>query len=376
MYILTIGRAFPEKKTGMIGIFEYEQAKALSKAGNKVVYGFCDNRSVKVFRKVGKFRNTQDNIEIYGRFLPVGGLPEKLHGKFKTPEFKKLIQTIIDEQGKPDVIHIHFPLLTLTSEIFEYLKGLGCKIVITEHWTKVQIKEISPFKEKLLCELADNADAFICVSSLLKKSVCEITNTKNEVYVVPNMVSDEFSCSVKKNNSDKFDFVAVGRLVDVKRFNIDIDGFTKAFRGNKNVKLKIIGDGVLRSSLNTQIENLGMQNQIEMMGFKNRDEVARIVAESDCHVSASILETFGVPFIEGWVTGIPSIGVKGGPIDEHFNENNGLLYEADNSDALAEAMRQVYNSRDKYDRKAISEWAVSMFSSRCVADRLVEIFSE
>ena len=68
--------------------------------------------------------------------------------------------------------------------------------------------------------------------------------------------------------------------------------------------------------------------------------------------------------------------MKNGPIDEYFNESNGVLFDADNSDALAEAMKQVYNNRDKYDRKAISEWAVSMFSSRCVADRLVEIFSE
>lgn len=374
MYILTIGRAYPEKKTGMIGIFEYEQAKALSNTGNKVVYGFCDNRSLKVFRKVGKFRKTQDNVEIYGRFLPVGGLPEKLHGKFKTAEFKKLMELIISEQGKPDVIHIHFPLLTITSEIFDYLRTLGCRIAITEHWSKVQKKEVSAYKKQLLCKLADNAEAFICVSSLLKKSVCELTNTKKEIYVVPNMVSDDFSYAEKKNNSDVFNFVAIGRLVDVKRFNIDIDGFTKAFKGNKNVKLKIVGDGVLRSSLESQIKNLDMQDQIEMLGFKNRDEVAAITAECDCHVSASILETFGVPFIEGWVTGLPSIGVKNGPIDEYFNEGNGVLFDADNSDALAEAMKQVYNNRDKYDRKAISEWAVSMFSSRCVADRLVEIF--
>ncbi|MBO5320068.1 MAG: glycosyltransferase [Ruminococcus sp.] len=376
MYILTIGRAYPEKKTGMIGIFEYEQAKALSNTGNKVVYGFCDNRSLKVFRKFGKFRKTQDNVEIYGRFLPVGGLPEKLHGKFKTAEFKKLMELIISEQGKPDVIHIHFPLLTITSEIYDYLRTLGCRIVITEHWSKVLKKEISLYRKQLLCKLADNADEFICVSSLLKKSVCELTNTKKEIYVVPNMVSGDFTYAEKKNNSDIFSFIAVGRLVELKRFDIDIEGFTKAFKGNKNVKLKIVGDGVLRSSLESQIKNLGMQDQIELLGFKNHDEVAGIVADCDCHVSSSVLETFGVPFVEGWVTGLPSIGVKNGPIDEYFNESNGVLFDADNSDALAEAMKQVYNNRDKYDRKAISEWAVSMFSSRCVADRLVEIFSE
>lgn len=376
MYILTIGRAYPEKKTGMIGIFELEQARALSKVGNKVVYAFSDNRSVKVLRKLGKFRKTEDNIEIYGRFLPVGGLPEKLHGKIKTSEFRKLIQTIIDEQGKPDVIHIHFPLLTITSDIFSYLKTLGCKIVITEHWSKVQKKEISPLRKSLLKELADNAGAFICVSSLLKKSVCELTNTKNEIYVVPNMVSDDFSYSEKKHNQNTFEFAAVGRLIESKRFDVAIDGFTKAFKGSNEVKMKIIGDGVLMDSLKSRIEKLGMQNQITMTGFKSHDAVADILAGCDCYVSASILETFGVPFIEAWVTGIPGIGVKNGPLDEYFNESNGLLFEADNTDALAEAMRKIYDSRDKFDRKNISENAVSVFSANSVAVKLMEIFNK
>ncbi len=375
MYILSIGRAFPEKSTGMIGIFEYEQAVALKKAGNKVIYAFSDNRSVKVIRTVKPYRNSKDGIEIYGRRLPIKGLPEGLFSKIKSAEFKKLVKTIIDENGVPDVIHIHFPLLTITSEIFGFLKTLGCKIVVTEHWTKVQKKELSSRKKELLCELAEKVDAFICVSSLLKKSVLELTGTKRNILVIPNMVSDEFGyADSRETDSSSYKFISISRLVPVKRFNIAIEGFTKAFKGNKDIKLTIVGDGKLYSSLKKQINSLGMSDQIIMTGFKKREEVAELLAESDCYVSASILETFGVPFIEAWVTGLPCIGVKGGPIDELFNSENGYLFKSDDSDDLAEVMKKMYAEKERFNRKNISENAVSLFSSSSVAARLLEVF--
>lgn len=375
MYILSIGRAFPEKSTGMIGIFEYEQAIALKKAGNKVIYAFSDNRSVKVIRTIKPYRNSKDEIEIYGRRLPIKGLPEALFRKIKSAEFKKLMKTIIDENGVPDVIHIHFPLLTTTKDIFEYLKVLGCKVVVTEHWTQVQKKELSFRKKEFLCELVEKADDFICVSSLLKKSVLELTGTKRNILVIPNMVSDEFGYADARDVSRKgYKFISIGRLVAVKRFNIVIEGFTKAFKGNKDVSLILVGDGKLYNSLKKQINSLGMSEQITMTGFRKREEVAGLLAESDCYVSASILETFGVPFIEAWVTGLPCIGVENGPIDELFNNENGVLFKADDPDDFAKAMKKIYAEKDRFNRKAISEKAVSLFSSSSIAEKLLEVF--
>ena len=111
-----------------------------------------------------------------------------------------------------------------------------------------------------------------------------------------------------------------------------------------------------------------------MTGFKKREEVAELLAESDCYVSASILETFGVPFIEAWETGLPCIGVKGGPIDELFNSENGYLFKSDDSDDLAEVMKKMYAEKERFNRKNISENAVSLFSSSRVAARLMEVF--
>ncbi|MCC8135802.1 MAG: hypothetical protein LIO40_03895, partial [Ruminococcus sp.] len=66
MYILSVGRALPEQKTGMIGSVELDQAAALAAAGNKVIYTYSDNRSIKVVRSAKPVRTSRSGVEIYG----------------------------------------------------------------------------------------------------------------------------------------------------------------------------------------------------------------------------------------------------------------------------------------------------------------------
>lgn len=376
MYILTVGRSFPEKKTGMIGIFEFEQAVALAKAGNKVVYAFSDDRSVKVIHSLSKIRRTEQGVEVYGRQLPIGGLPHQVFDPIRTAEVKKLIREIIDEQGMPDVIHVHFPVLTLNEALLEFIGTLGCKLVCTEHWTKIQSKQISAWRVERLKSCTEHANAFLCVSGLLRDSVIELTHTEKPVEVVPNMVQAPFGFAPapEKDDPDSFTFAAVGRLVPVKRFPLVVEAFAEAFRGQENIRLKIAGDGTQRKEIEALIDKCGVQAQTDMLGFCKRPEVAKLYAESDCYVSASILETFGVPFIEAWITGIPCIGARGGPVDCYFKPENGLLFEKEQVKSLAAAMQQVYQNRAQYDRKQISDEAAALFSAEEVVRRLCSIY--
>lgn len=50
MFVVVIGRGIPEGNS-ITGIFEKEQALALSKQIDKVVYFFIDDRSIKIIRK-------------------------------------------------------------------------------------------------------------------------------------------------------------------------------------------------------------------------------------------------------------------------------------------------------------------------------------
>lgn len=378
MYVLTIGRSLPAKDTGMMGIFEFEQANALSKKGCKVVYAFCDTRSIKHLRKYGSYHKRLNDVTVFGYHLPIGGLPQKLFSKIKTWYFKKIMNNIVNEKGIPDILHIHFPLLTLTDEIWELLKTFNRPIVVTEHWTKVQTKELEPFRINLLKKIVKESKEFICVGEPLRKSVIELTDTNKSIKVIPNMVSPLFyykgDSLLDEESTTHFEFITVGRLVEVKRFDIVIAAFTKAFKQDKNVKLTIVGGGPLYDKLKRQINDLGMSDRIVMAGFLSRKDTAEMIQRSNAFVSASVLETFGVPFIESMACGKPVIGVKNGPIDAYIDESNGILFEPDNIDDLKRALKQMYRNKKSYNAKQIAEKTYRLFSEDAVAEQLLKIF--
>src|SRR5690625_1047852 len=374
MYALIIGRAYPDEKTGMMGIFEYEQAVALNNYGIKTVYSFCDTRSIKRLRRLNYTKLVANNVPVYGYHFPIGGAPRKTFDKLKGNRTRKLIRKVLDEHGIPDIIHIHFPLLNLNNEIWDYLISLNRPIVVTEHWTKVQTKEIELYRRKLLKRIVNESDTFICVGDQLKRSVVELTGTEKEIKIIPNMLNPFFYYKEQKNKKDTFNFITIGRLVEVKRFGFTIDAFTKEFSDNKNVHLHVVGDGPLFNSINEQINNLGMSDKITMHGFLSRNETSDLIRECDAFVSASILETFGVPFIEAMACGKPVIGAKNGLIDRYIINNHGVLFERDNLKDLTNSLRKVYANRYTYNGKVISQTAINMFSEKAVAQQLNDVY--
>src|SRR5690606_31302445 len=205
----------------MMGIFEFEQARALGNAGHKSVYAFCDTMSIMKLRTYGEVELTEQGVDVYGFHLPHIGLHRKLFSAIKKQYFRKIINKIINSEGIPDVIHIHFPLINLTTGIWEMLKELNRPIVVTEHWTKVQTKQIELFRQQLLKRVVEDADSFICVGDPLKDSIIDLTETNRTIEVVPNMVSPLFYYNENSSNSNSshFEFITVGRLVDVKGFD-------------------------------------------------------------------------------------------------------------------------------------------------------------
>lgn len=376
MYALVIGRSFPSKQTNMSGIFEFEQAMALHNNGYKIVYAFCDTSSIKSLHRYGYIKSNKNNVVVYGYYLPIKGMPLKIFNSIKKRYYKRILEDIIKHEGIPDIIHIHFPLLAINKGIWELLKDFNIPIVITEHWSKVQLKRLKPYQSTFLNTLVNEADSYICVGDLLKKSVVELTNTSKDIEVVPNMVSPFFFYKEKKDkNKDKdFKFVSIGRLISSKRFDLIIDAFTQAFSDNPNVHLTIVGGGPLGKKLKKKTHNLGMADRISMVGLLSREETANTIRESDAFVSASVLETFGVPFIEAMTCGKPVIGIRNGAIDRYIDDSNGILFEQDNLDDLVKALTEMYHYKELYNGKAISENAKKLFSEEAVVGQLNKIF--
>lgn len=373
MRIYEIGRAFPEKKTGMIGLFEFQQAKALKDIGLEVHYIYFDARSIKINRVIKSIEKTIDEVQIHGFVLPIGGMPRQLFWKIKSEGYLKLLKKTISKVGCPDVVHIHFPLLTITPDIWEYLKTIGCKLIVTEHWSKVQERKLDLRYRTFLKQIYKEADKIICVSERLKESIHAMCGKEREIIVVPNLVAGCFEYR-KMTKHKKFRFVSAGRLTEGKAFDLLIEAFAKAFKTKEHTILTIIGGGEQYNQLKKQIELFDMSSQIELIGFKEPDMVAEIYRESDCYVSASCLETFGVTFAEAWMVGLPCIGADNLPIKKYFTKENGRLFKVNSCASLANTLQEFYNARGNYDSRKIADDAKKYFGGSCVAQKLKDIF--
>lgn len=373
MYVWVIGKGIPTKKNNMYGSFEFEQASMLARHGIKVIYIGLDFRPFNHPRKFGIRYLKQDIFDAYEYSLPIRPLP---FGQRKVELFfcRKLYSKVEEMHGLPDVIHVHFPALLNALIHAEYQKR-GVKIVATEHWSQVLTRKLSKTYLTNLSWFAHYADALLCVSDPLKKSVIALTGTSNNIQVVPNIINNEFQYAPQEPK-DMFTFIGVGRLVSGKRFDLMINAFTKAFFGNDSVELVIVGDGEEYINLKKQIEKLGMKKRIHLRGVLSRAETAKQIQKSDALVCASNLETFGTPIIEAWACGKPVIGTDALGFLEYMNKSLGIIVKANDEEQMIEAMKELYDKRDIFDGKKISQFAFEQFGENAISKSLLSIYSE
>lgn len=377
MYIWILGRAVPSHYNGMHGSFEFEQAQMIRKRGYKVVYIALSifPRTILKWKDLGRKKKIVDGIITYNVYLPFGftSIGRKLvRGIIE----KKLFSKVKNENGLPDIVHVHFPSMW-TSDSFVEFNRMGIRIVATEHWTEVLKKNVNTYIIENLKWFVNNSKVFICVGEPLKQSVIDLVGEKeanDKIVVVPNIVNEYFCYHPRKVNYNSFVFCAVGRLVECKRFDLLINAFTEAFFENKNVILKIVGGGKKMNKLKSQIQKLHMSNRIVLTGTKTREETAIEVSNCDVLVCSSDLETFGVPVIEAMACGKPVVTTDVFAIPSIIDQNVGILVEKDNYEQMLKAMKQIYNNRCQYDDAAIAKKAQALFGEKAVIGKLISIY--
>lgn len=373
MKIWVIGRSYPMAINNRQGAFEYEQAKMLSQHGNDVAYLACVFHPFKKVKKWGYCSWQEDgmNIYTYSQFYAIERM--KLHlESFQKTIWGRLLERVEKETGVPDVIHVHYPAnITIASQILAYQKK-GTKIVCTEHWTQVLRKVIDKYERNQLKEYADQANAFLCVGKPLKQAVIDLTGTKRELYVVPNVVNSIFHVTVKKHKG--FRFIAVGVAFEHKQFDKIIDAFADAFKGKEGFTLTIVGDGPELKNLHKQVNNLGLRKQVRLTGRLSHEDTANRIENSDVLVCYSRYETFGVPVIEAWASGIPVIASTATAAVEEWDDRLGIEVEYDDINKLKTAMTDIYNNYSNFNKEKISMFAMDHYSEDVIYNRLINIY--
>lgn len=375
MYILELSYGCPSKKYSRNGIFQFEQAKAISKYCD-VVFGSIDLRSIKKWRSWGIKKFIKNDLPIFEINLPLGKLPYCIFQKLAKKSFSLLLNKIIKEKGKPSVIHIHFGEVA-TWACFECVKQ-KIPYFITEHSSVVHTMSLTK-KELHEYSIAYAQSKFvISVSKSLSIAINKLFGV-NPI-VIPNIVNlSEFRYVERiKNPKTKpyFSFVSAGNLVFSKGFDLLINAFAKINNFDVDCRLIIMGDGPLKKELIKLISKLELKDKVTMFGKFSHDEFFRVLSHADCFVLASRHETFGLVYAEAMSTGLPVVGTKCGGPEDFVDSNKGILADTNDVDGLSLAMQNIIENYDFYDGKKISNDVKYAFSEETVAKKIIDVLIE
>jgi glycosyltransferase involved in cell wall biosynthesis len=123
--------------------------------------------------------------------------------------------------------------------------------------------------------------------------------------LTPNEV--ELLSKIPPRNQPPFRVISIGRLLGVKGFALGIRAFARLQVALPGAEYWIIGDGPEYSQLRTLAQELGCGSAVRFFGRLLRDDVFRLLGESDVLLHPSFHEQFGYVVVEAMAASKPVI---------------------------------------------------------------------
>lgn len=164
----------------------------------------------------------------------------------------------------------------------------------------------------------------------------------------------------------------VGSLIPTKGVYELIDGFEQAIANNPAMTLRIAGEGCSKGTLQKMISAKSLEHSVTLLGAIPHQSLVGELHKSDALILPSYRE--GVPnvIMEALATGTPVIATDVGGIAEVLiPEVGGILIEAQNADAVADAIREI--AYKTWNSKEIKE-SVSTYTWQNSALELLSLF--
>ncbi len=138
------------------------------------------------------------------------------------------------------------------------------------------------------------------------------------------------------------------------------------------------GDGEEREKLMALVKELGLEHWVKFTGSLSESEKALTFASADIHVMPSIqigsmIEGYGIVFLEAAAAGIPSIaGNIGGQAEAVIHDQTGLVIDGRDSEQVKNSIRFLAENKERRKRmgRAGRNWA-AQFDWQKVFERTV-----
>ncbi len=189
---------------------------------------------------------------------------------------------------------------------------------------------------------AERVDHFMANSNTTKQRI-------TKYYGKPSTVIHPMIDAKQYQSADhtKGYYLAVGRLIPYKKFDLIVDTFNQI-----GLPLKIVGTGIMEGELRKRAKS-----NIEFLSYVPDDELERLYAECEALIFPQ-LEDFGITPLEAMASGRPVIAYgKGGALDTVIDGKTGVLFDKQTPMHLKKAIEEYQTNKSKFIRKDLQEHA-------------------
>jgi colanic acid/amylovoran biosynthesis glycosyltransferase len=200
----------------------------------------------------------------------------------------------------------------------------------------------------------ERAQFVLCISDYCRSQVMKVCDPVHwaKLHVVRLGVDHRVFAPVPSpvpsiTRSGAMEIVCVGRMVPAKGHLVLLRAFAKLLRCGYDLRLRLIGDGVERSGLESFVRSETIESAVIFEGSLSHEATRQKLARADIFVLASFAEGLPVALMEAMAMEVPCVSTFVAGIPELIRDSvEGLLVPPSSEQALFTALERVICDAD------------------------------
>lgn len=313
------------------------------------------------------------------RSLGVEVIEMDVTGDFSWKMYKQIAEVI--RKGNFDLVNTHLIHAELYTAMVKKFFIRDLVLINTRHgyYPDYQVRHgfepVFNIKDKFWWMYKFNSGSFnrtISISHGLKKLLVAMKLAKAEdidvIHYGFEYAQVDYDSDISRYRRGEQQILIVGRLQSVKGHTFAFQALPKVIARFPDVKLTIVGSGVLEEDLRKEVAERGIQNNVEFMGFQTR--VHDFLKNSDITLIPSFAEGFCAVVLESNHNHTPVVCFDVPALNEIVdNESTGVVVPKFDVDILADKMIRILE--DNAYTQQLTDAAYQKLNSYFTMDRMM-----
>lgn len=288
------------------------------------------------------------------------------------------------KQNKVQILHVHFGYHGV--KLFRLKRKLQIPMVCSfygdDAFAHAQIEEAKVKYKRLFKE----ADRILVLGPYMKSQLIALGCDKSKI-LIHHLGIDTDKIFFKRriiSKDGKIRFLIASSFVKKKGIELAIKALSK-FKYQYDFLLDIIGDGSLRTQIETLIDQTGMKDKVTLHGYKPYNYFIELAYQCDVFIQASLTtednrkEGTPMAIVDAMATGMAIISTKHSDIPEIVKDNeHGYLAEENDVVSLEECIQKFFDDPTKIDAFSSNgrKWVEKEFNARIQTAKLEGYYTE